>query len=271
MGFGDWLSSGFSSVMGGLQSGVQSFVGSPLGQGLISGLAEYGVGQLTRSIGMPSVVPRPTSMQYARAPLEDPYNDIPVAQRGQWTAGPTGGTLPPTGAAQHTPPLPYPGWVPEVPATQPYGVMPGSERALLPGGIMPAAPVTRSQTFPAYGYAQPANVATALLGAGRAVMPIIRRNLPGVAGGLLAGEAIEELFAGATGGFAGAVAIPGGGTSPMFAPTLTTARPVPFHVPNPVTGREVWFKPAGRPILFSGDLATARRVKKIARLCARKR
>lgn len=33
---------------------------------------------------------------------------------------------------------------------------------------------------------------------------------------------------------------------------------------NPDTGRVTWFIPAGRPILFSGDLAAVRRVRRIA-------
>lgn len=40
---------------------------------------------------------------------------------------------------------------------------------------------------------------------------------------------------------------------------------------NPMTGSPVWFKNVGRPILWSGDLATCKRVNRIARRVARRR
>ena len=52
-------------------------------------------------------------------------------------------------------------------------------------------------------------------------------------------------------------------TSP-FVPTMAGARSQPFVMPNPVTGAITWFKPAGRPILWSGDLTACKRVGKIA-------
>ena len=52
-------------------------------------------------------------------------------------------------------------------------------------------------------------------------------------------------------------------TSP-FVPTMAGARAQPFIAPNPVTGATTWFKPAGKPILWSGDLTACRRVGKIA-------
>jgi len=55
-----------------------------------------------------------------------------------------------------------------------------------------------------------------------------------------------------------------GGLSTPWAPGRTGARAKTFVVPNPVTGSPVWFKPAGRPVLWSGDLATCKRVRKIA-------
>ena len=53
-------------------------------------------------------------------------------------------------------------------------------------------------------------------------------------------------------------------TSP-FVPTMAGARAQPFIASNPVTGATTWFKPAGKPILWSGDLTACRRVGKIAR------
>jgi hypothetical protein len=49
-----------------------------------------------------------------------------------------------------------------------------------------------------------------------------------------------------------------------FAPTRQGASASLFAMPNPATGRLTWFRPAGRPVLFSGDLATCKRVRKIA-------
>lgn len=50
-----------------------------------------------------------------------------------------------------------------------------------------------------------------------------------------------------------------------FVATRAGARAVTHVMPNPATGQATWFRPAGRPILFSGDLAVCRRVDKLAR------
>jgi hypothetical protein len=49
-----------------------------------------------------------------------------------------------------------------------------------------------------------------------------------------------------------------------FAPTIAGYRAKLHVLPNPRTGRPVWFRPVGQPILFSGDVATVKRVKRIA-------
>lgn len=56
-----------------------------------------------------------------------------------------------------------------------------------------------------------------------------------------------------------------------FRPTAAGASAQLFVVPNPVTGRPTWFRPAGRPVLFSGDFAAARRVSKVAGRARRRR
>lgn len=56
-----------------------------------------------------------------------------------------------------------------------------------------------------------------------------------------------------------------------FRPTMAGARAQPFMMCNPVTGALTWFKPAGRPILFSGDLSACKRVEKVARRARRAR
>lgn len=53
-------------------------------------------------------------------------------------------------------------------------------------------------------------------------------------------------------------------TSP-FVPTMAGARAQAFIASNPMTGALTWFKPAGKPILWSGDLTACKRVSRIAR------
>lgn len=64
------------------------------------------------------------------------------------------------------------------------------------------------------------------------------------------------------------------GGSAIFEPFITGggsgARSHPFIAINPNSGAQVWFKPAGRPVLWSGDLATCRRVNRIARRVRRR-
>jgi len=57
-------------------------------------------------------------------------------------------------------------------------------------------------------------------------------------------------------------------TSP-FVPTMAGARAQAFIAQNPVTGASTWFKPAGKPILWSGDLTACNRVSKIAKRARR--
>lgn len=54
--------------------------------------------------------------------------------------------------------------------------------------------------------------------------------------------------------------------APMFRPTQASISPAPLvMVPNPMTGAPTFFKHAGKPILFSGDLRAAKMVHKLAR------
>ena len=61
------------------------------------------------------------------------------------------------------------------------------------------------------------------------------------------------------------------GGTPFFLPSRTVGnRPRSLiMVPNPSTGSPTFFKHAGRPILFSGDLRAAKLVNKIARRARR--
>ncbi len=60
------------------------------------------------------------------------------------------------------------------------------------------------------------------------------------------------------------------GTSP-FGASRAGARPQLFFMQNPTSGRITWFRPAGRPILFSGDVSAAKRVRKVAARARRAR
>jgi len=63
-----------------------------------------------------------------------------------------------------------------------------------------------------------------------------------------------------------------GGCPSLFSAGGMSARPVSmFMVPNPVTGKPTFFKHAGRPILFSGDLRACKTVNRIAARARRSR
>ena len=49
-----------------------------------------------------------------------------------------------------------------------------------------------------------------------------------------------------------------------FLPTMAGARAQTFIAVNPISQALTWFKPAGRPILWSGDLSACKRVKRVA-------
>jgi len=127
---------------------------------------------------------------------------------------------------------------------------------------VPAFPDTRFASFP------PSNFATALGGAlGGGVQ---QASLGGIAGGLL------RQLPGALGGLAVGAGIDaalssGGAMTPMFRQGMAGARAQFFRTTNPISGQDTWFRPAGRPLLWSGDLTACKRVNKIARRAKRKR
>jgi hypothetical protein len=98
--------------------------------------------------------------------------------------------------------------------------------------------------------------------------PIQQAGFGDVFGGVIG----SFLAPSAGGGGASLPTLPGvapGGIFQVTRPGLR-ARSL-FHITNPSTGREVWYRNVGQPILFSGDLRTCKRVKKVARLAARAR
>jgi len=148
--------------------------------------------------------------------------------------------------------------VPSVPASQPFGVQPGAGFAPLPvGATMAAFPTTVQASFPPNPFtsANPFFQPASLPGIGGA----IARQIPGIIGGAAAGLGLEAFVGG------------NGAGTPMFRPTMAGARAQFFRIPNPASGQDTWFRPAGKPLLWSGDLTACKRVKKVARKAARKR
>lgn len=81
-----------------------------------------------------------------------------------------------------------------------------------------------------------------------------------------AGRVIGGIAAGAAGAGIADWLMGNGGACPTspFASGGGAPRAQTFVAANPATGKATWFKPAGRPLLWSGDLSAARRVRKIA-------
>jgi hypothetical protein len=105
----------------------------------------------------------------------------------------------------------------------------------------------------------------------------IRSNSQAMPGGMRFSPAVQNVLSGyglmgpdfsnvTSGSSTTAGACP---TSAPFAAAGARATPTMFVVPNPVTGRPTWFKPAGRPLLWSGDLRAAKMVRRVARLAKR--
>lgn len=55
-----------------------------------------------------------------------------------------------------------------------------------------------------------------------------------------------------------------GGCGSPFVAGGSALRPSTFAMSNPASGRLTWFRPAGRPLLWSADFTAARRVRKLA-------
>lgn len=89
------------------------------------------------------------------------------------------------------------------------------------------------------------------------VMPIGFTSFPSIGAGTEGGGFLSEIQE----RFSGAVS----GAPTMFRYGASRARAVSLvAVPHPETGQPVYFRHVGRPILFSGDVATAKRVRRVA-------
>jgi hypothetical protein len=98
---------------------------------------------------------------------------------------------------------------------------------------------------------------------GALVGPLLR----GLGGAALGGAAVG----GAISAFGDSdVALPFGGN--VFRRTAAGIRARSLvEVVNPMTGRKTWYRNVGRPILFSGDLRSCKRVQKVASRARRAR
>lgn len=106
--------------------------------------------------------------------------------------------------------------------------------------------------------------------------PIVQAGFPSLGPGLSSafGSAIGSFF-GTEGAAAGTVEAlralrPGAAPGTLFQVGGPRLRAVSsFRVTNPSTGRDVWYRNVGQPILWSGDLRVCKKVRKVARLAAR--
>lgn len=293
MGFFDSFTSGVGNFFTGVGNVATGFFSSPFGQQVGGELASFGVGKLFDVIGL-----KPSSSGAPSGMLGTPARPLPLSpgtfgpgsirlprpetlltptllaeellffQPGGPGAAVRPGLRPALGPAVGArPSLALP--PPSIPATQPFGTQPGVRTigfgfeqgplGAIPfnlGGGPVAFPTNVQASFPPSPFA----LATGVPGFQQASLGgSLLRAIPGLLGGVAGGAAVDLAFAG------------GGGGTPMFRPTAVGARAMFFRTPNPATGQDVWFRPAGRPILWSGDVTACRRVKKVARLARRKR
>jgi hypothetical protein len=265
MGFWDSFGSAIGTGLEWAGGIAKNVLESPGGTQFIGDLARWGASELQGAIGMPTAGAPGRQSNYWdnwAATYSQPPTDTYTLDASQYYR--MGGPGNPVRPSSLPASIPGPGaWSSSAatPASQPFGLMPGAERApFLPaGGNMPGFPTTRYSSYPSPGV-QPVSFA--------ALAPLARQ-IPAFLGGMLAGEGLEGAMS-MMPAPSMPMAMAGGGT-PQFRATMAGARAQFFRVPNPVTGQDTWFRPAGRPILWSGDLTACKRVKKVARRAARKR
>ncbi len=131
----------------------------------------------------------------------------------------------------------------------------------VPTTFVPGQPLGGALTLPGRGDPMAILGNTALPGGA----PVIQAGLGEVFGGIAGGLLGSGLFGG------GQAMTPQGAVCPtLFRPGMAALVPVrSFHITNPSTGKEVWYRNVGQPILFSGDLTVCKRVEKVARRARR--
>ena len=144
----------------------------------------------------------------------------------------------------------------------------GAGVPLLPGvqvGRPPEFPTFQQpQPFPLFsGGETPMGLPVAALPGGA---PVQAAGLGGFGAGLAGGLLGEGIFQGLFGnGGNGPVTTQGVPCPTLFVPTRQAMRAVTmFRITNPATGADVWYRNAGRPLLWSGDFAAVKRVRKVA-------
>jgi hypothetical protein len=133
------------------------------------------------------------------------------------------------------------------------------------GGVLPMQlPIPGGLTFPTTQPMEDIEMTQAVALPGGALIAPLLRGLGGAAlGGAAVGGAISAFQP-------GAVELPFGGRVFRQTPSGIRARSL-VEVMNPLTGRKTWYRNVGRPILFSGDLRSCKRVQKIASRARRAR
>lgn len=204
------------------------------------------------------------------------------AQLGRVAGGVLGGIFPgpqlTTTGFPGTPPIvatpgggiPIPGFPPPVGLIpRPGGARPvlTSAGAIRDTQFLPLGNISAPSEAIMFGGQQPMTMHAALPGGA----PIVQQAglgggaLAGIAGllGAGAGALVRQFAPGQQPSFAPDFNLPFGGT--FFRPTMrgVTAKHLVMLM-HPVTGNPVWYRNVGRPILFSGDAATCRRVRKVS-------
>lgn len=293
VGFLDSFNTGLKSLGAGIGSFVESFSSSPTGGQFLGQLGEYGFGKLSDLIGLEPAAPQQQGFQFGSGTF-DVFGPGPVGPLGQQIDPSRGAARLKVSSStinsfereiarirsmdlnrqqqafEDTIHVFGTQFLPHIPAARTVQqIQPGPVPVTFPGPFRPdfggspmAFPTTRGASFPAPSFLP------ALFGGGgggfqTAGFPALAgglvKQLPGIVGGFLGGAAIDAALTG------------GGGGTPMFRPTMAGARAQFFRAQNPATGQDTWFRPAGRPLLWSGDLTACKRVNKVARRAARKR
>lgn len=221
-----------------------------------------GVGDFVTDIVGAGLAAAPTVIPILQSTGVLPVFGQPSTYPGIVPGGAGGGYTPPSYGAWGGPgslPAPRPG-----PTALPGGAMTPYPFTPRVNPAARAVPGAYTSAFPTSGGAVPATYSPGGVG-----MAQFQTSRPGfqTAGGLLNGG-LDLPFIDIVG--------QGGGqqlsrlTSP-FVPTQAGARAQHFVAPNPISGKLTWFKPAGKPILWSGDLTACRRVGRIAARARRSR
>jgi len=138
--------------------------------------------------------------------------------------------------------------------------------------ILPAQLPAYATPYQAAGFAPTNGAMTTTAGISPSILAAIQAMLAGGAVGAGAG-ALANLAAAPpmlpAGGGGAMILRPGDSVDALYAQRMASAAPS-FFATQDASGRLKWYRAAGRPILWSGDLAAARRVNRVASRAARR-